>query len=342
MTRAIGFVLVLVIWFNACIAADLAAQGAPSQAGQADAREMSPAEAKLLFQQWVAATFAPRPEPKEPEWSPLEPDVQEWVDRVLEHWEKQSAKVKTLECTFQEWEYDPDYTPNLVRRLQAKGELEKLPVARYSSGVIKYVAPEKMLYRADRLQVIQAVHAGAAPTYSSERQENYLRWITDGKHFIAFDAIRKEVLESELPEEWQGQSLSKGLPFPFWGPSMAFQLLCGVQAESLKDRFWIRPLQAEAKGEYCLELIPKSRQDAANFHSLQIVLDDAILPVKMQVFEYDWSPTKPHRTMYKFDKRVNDPKFAFGSLTNVQTPAGWRRVVRDANGNMVRHVAKLP
>jgi TIGR03009 family protein len=339
MTRTICFGLAAASWIVSYTAANLAAQeGAPPETAHSELREISPAEAKQVLAGFFAGLGSkPRAELKQPEWFPLDPKVQEWVDQVLEYWEERSEKVKTLEFSFQEWEYDPSYMPRRVKQLQAQGQLEKLPFARYSTGVMKYAAPEKGLFRVDQRQIIRAFDADGSPKYSPEPRENGTGWITDGKRFIMFDSIREEVLETQLPADMQGRKLSESGPFAYWSTDVRHRLLFEVNAKSLQDRFWIRPLQAEGKGEYCLELVPKNKQDAANFHSLQLVLDEEVLlPVKMQVFEYDWSPTNAHRTAYKFDRRlVNREDFDHRDFTEVKTPAGWRRFVRDANGNFV-------
>ncbi len=275
--------------------------------------------------------------PLQPEWFPLDPQVQTWVDGVLAYWEKRSDQVKTLECTFQKWEYDPGSMPDEFNRLKNLNQLHMLPFSKYAAGLIKYGAPDKGLFQVKQLQVFSQVKPGEKPQYIAQPAENGEHWITDGKRVFAFDAVKKEVIESMLPPEMQGKSLADG-PLPF---------MFGARAESIKARYWIRPLQAEASGEYCLEAVPKSRQDAANFKMVQVVLDEKeYLPIKMQIFEGDWSPNNPHRTAYKFDKReVNAQNHVAGLLDplklwnrefyEVKTPSGWKRIARDANGNIV-------
>ncbi|QDU31146.1 hypothetical protein ETAA8_62990 [Anatilimnocola aggregata] len=277
--------------------------------------------------------------PMQPEWYPLAPEVQEWVDRVLKHWEERSDKVKTLECKFQKWEYDPAYMPNETARLQLSGQLHTLPFRAYSAGTIKYAAPDKGLFKVDDLQTITLGKPGEKHTYFKQPAENGEHWICDGKRVFAFDSRSKQVIEQVLPPEMQGKALADG-PLPF---------MFGARAETIKARYWIRPLQADSKNEYCLEAVPKSRQDAANFKMVQIVLDHEVyLPIRMQIFESDFSPQNPHRTAYKFDKRVVNDESAIANLLNplglpipnpwhrdffdVKTPAGWKRIVQNPEG----------
>jgi TIGR03009 family protein len=282
--------------------------------------------------------------PQQPAWYPLDPKVQDWVDTVLRFWEERSNKVKTLECKFQKWEYDPGAVAADFQRLKALGKLNELPFSKYARGVIKYAAPDKGLFKVEQLQVIVPgqQQADGKQKYDVQPAENGEHWVTDGKNVFAFDAVNKEVIESQLPPEMQGKALADG-PLPF---------MFGARAESIKARYWIRPLQPEGAGEYCLEAVPKSRQDASNFKMVQIVLDEKqYLPTRMQIFEGDWTPANPHRTAYRFDDRKeNAEKDALNQLLNplnlklnpwaqaffnVATPRGWKRIVRDANGNIV-------
>jgi|GEM_PF-279837 len=289
-----------------------------------------------------------QPMPQQPEWYPLDAKVEAWVDNVLRYWEERSNKVKTLECKFQKWEYDPGEVANEFQRLKALGKLHELPFSEYASGVIKYAAPDKGLFKVEQLQTI--VPGETTPDgkqkYKPQPKENGEHWITDGKRVFAFDARNKEVTERQLPPEMHGKSLADG-PLPF---------MFGTRAETIKARYWIRPLQAEQAGEYCLEAVPKSRQDASNFKMVQIVLDEKqYLPTRMQIFEGDWSPANPHRTAYRFDDRIENDQNALKAILNplninltnplpnpwareffeVDTPRGWKRIVYDANGNIV-------
>lgn len=279
--------------------------------------------------------------PQQPEWYPLDPKVEQWVDTVLRYWEERSNKVKTLECKFQKWEYDPAQIPGQFNQLKVLGKINEMPFTKYAQGTIKYGAPDKGLFKVEQLQVIiPGQQQNGKQKYEVQPKENGEHWITDGKRVFAFDAHKKEVVEKLLPPELQGKALADG-PLPF---------MFGARAETIKARYWIRPLQPEAPGEYCLEAVPKSRQDSANFKMVQIVLDEKqYLPTKMQIFESDWSPVNPHRTAYRFDDRVENDQNALNAILNplninlnpwakqffeVAVPRGWKKVVIDANGNI--------
>lgn len=277
--------------------------------------------------------------PQQPEWFPLDPKVQAWVDQVLIFWEKRSDQVKTLECKFQKWEYDPQSMPGEFNQLKNLNKLHEMRAFKYASGEIKYAAPDKGLFHVRRLMSLAPDKATGQLSYADQPPENGEHWVTDGKRVFAFDAVQKQVIESQLPPEMQGKSLADG-PLPF---------MFGARAETIKARYWIRPLKAENTGEYCLEAVPKSRQDAGNFKMVQIVLDEKeYLPIRMQIFDTDWSPSNPHRTAYLFENRkVNEsdlmkalnplglPNPWAKEFYEVKIPAGWKHVVIDANGKVV-------
>lgn len=320
------------------------------QPGQAQPGQVRPVAGQQPIRQpgpGVVGPNVPRvqvvqPMPQQPDWYPLKPEVQEWLDKVLAFWEERSNKVKTLECKFQKWEYDPAQIPGQFNELKALGKINEMPFTKFAAGTIKYGAPDKGLFKVEQLQNIvpgQQQQDGKQK-YEAQPKENGEHWVTDGKRVFAFDALKKEVMESMLPPEMQGKALADG-PLPF---------MFGARAESIKARYWIRPLQAESKDEYCLEAVPKSRQDAANFKMVQIVLDHEVyLPIRMQIFEGDWTPANPHRTAYRFSDRKENEKNAMAAILNpfnlpnpwarefyeVATPPGWKRVVIDANGKVV-------
>jgi TIGR03009 family protein len=285
MTRDSCLAIAIVSWFGISFSAFALAEQPAQPPATPD--QITAIERQQAFQQLSAGIVAAlglgkSPEPVPPEWFPLDPKVQVWTDQVLAYWEKRSSKIKTLECTFKQWEYDPQQIPNVFMKLKAQGELHRLPFTKYASGVIKYASPDKALFRTKELQYIRALHADVDWKFDSQPPENATHWITDGKRVITLDATRKEVIEMELPQELRGKPLWEG-PFSFLGSDVA--ILFGGRAEAIHERYWIRPLQADAEGEYLLEAVPKTRRGAAQFQSVQIVLDEnEYLPIKLQIF----------------------------------------------------------
>jgi TIGR03009 family protein len=111
----------------------------------------------------------------------LSPKEELEVGRMLQLWEQTSAGVKTFECKFKRWIYDPVFGP------ADKAAFEDL-------GIIKYAAPDKGLIRID-----------------GDRQE---QWICDGKSVFEYKYKDKQVIEHKLPPELQGQAIANS-PLPF-------------------------------------------------------------------------------------------------------------------------------
>ena len=74
----------------------------------------------------------------------------------------------------------------------------------------------------------------------------------------------------------------------------------GAKAEQIKRRFWLRVVTPrDVKGEYWLEAIPRTMQDAQNFIAMKIIIsEDDFLPKAMLMFH----PNKA-RTTYLFNSR---------------------------------------
>ena len=103
--------------------------------------------------------------------------------------------------------------------------------------------------------------------------------------------------------------------------------LFGLSAETTKERYWVRPLHVERSGEYCLELWPRRRSEAAQLQSIQIVLDEKeFLPSRMLVLAPGYSPANPQRTSFAFDRRVINQPIDPREFSKVEIPAGWKYV----------------
>ena len=82
---------------------------------------------------------------------------------------------------------------------------------------------------------------------------------------------RRNCCSIELPPEVRGQAIGKG-PLPF---------LFNAKADDIKQRFWIHVITPpNTKGEYWLEAVPKTQEDAANFMFIHIIIDEAGLPAQ--------------------------------------------------------------
>lgn len=264
--------------------------------------------------------------PQQPSWVPLDPAHEQWVDQILKFWEERSNKVKTLSCNFTRWDYDPVFgprEPNVAKTI-AKGE-------------IKYAQADKGLFKVvELMNYAPPAKAGDQPTYVPQDATFGEHWVCDGVKVFEFDARNKRVIERTLPPNMQGKAIADG-PLPF---------LFGAKAQTIKARYWVRGIEGGPANKYLLEAVPKSRQDAQNFQSVKIVLDQQkFLPEGMQILAPNFNArTNPAFTSYTFaDHEVTDTSINPLQWVNIwglfqknfyepKVPSGWKKVVEGAGG----------
>src|SRR5690606_32471466 len=139
-------------------------------------------------------------------------------------------------------------------------------------GVIKYMAPDKAMYKAEKiLRYQRAQQEGEQDGYQELPIEKFGdHWARDGKSIFEFNHGQEELRQLRLRPEAQGGAISKGrLPFLF-----------RAKKSEILDRFWIRQVTpANVENEYWLEAWPKTQDDAAQFRAVRIIIDrDAYLP----------------------------------------------------------------
>ncbi|HEX3656552.1 MAG TPA: TIGR03009 domain-containing protein [Pirellulales bacterium] len=174
---------------------------------------------------------------------------------------------------------------------------------RVEQGEIRYVRPDKGLYRV--------------------KSKGGEHWMCDGRAIYEFSSAKSQLIESRLPPELWGKAIADGpLPFVF-----------GVDAGKLKQRYWMRiTTPQQAKGQVWLEAYPRTRQDAANFKRVDIILTEAGLePYALQMYE----PQGKVRKVYQFaDLSINSSLHKvqefMGGFVSPQTPLGWRHIIQDA------------
>lgn len=264
--------------------------------------------------------------PRQPDWYPLAPNVQTWVDEVLVAWEKTSEDIVTFKCNFKRWEYDPAFGP----------KDPKTPFT-YGTGLIQYAKPDKGMFKVETLKKYVGVKKVGDNPWVPEIGE---QWVCDGRSIFEFDVRNKLLRQTILPMEMQGKAIADG-PLPF---------LFGAKVDTLKSRYWIRPavnVPEGHEGEYWLEAIPRYTRDAANFQKVTIVLDEKdFLPKFLDVYAPNYNRrTNPAHTEYEFDKRetkLKSEKTRLDILTPFlenfrkqffapEVPAGWKKVTEDLN-----------
>jgi TIGR03009 family protein len=241
-----------------------------------------------------------RPAPEQPPGPPqLTPQDEAQVDRILKLWEQRSAAVKTFDCSFKRWEYDPVFGPADAPRFE-------------DLGSIKYAAPDKGMF-----QVQQMVQNGKVVAIEPQRAEH---WVCDGKAVFQYNHAKKELTEYRLPPDLQGKAIADG-PLPF---------LFGARADKLKQRYFLRIVTPpEVQGQQTwLEAFPRFQQDAANFQRAELRLTNQnMTPFALQLY----SPNGKNHTSYQFYEIViNDPlRLLKGDPFHAGTPSGWQKIIRE-------------
>lgn len=220
----------------------------------------------------------------------------------------------------------------------------------FAFGLIKYATPDKGLMRDERLYVFNAAPKPDEKEYVLTKQEIGEDWVCDGKSIFLKEPKQKLLIERQLPPELRGKAISEG-PLPF---------IFGAKAATMKRRFWIREVtpKENPNGHYYLEATPKTREDAANYERIVVILDKEksfLLPKKMEVtirtFAARPQPGQPagkvqkRVDIYEFTKRqVNDPndrvREFFAQFVKPRVPTGWKKEVRKWNMQPVQAVAR--
>jgi TIGR03009 family protein len=241
----------------------------------------------------------------------LTPQEQLELDKLLKDWEAKSDKVKSFKCTFRRWEYNPAFAngnPN-----QATTE---------SEGEIKYYAPDKGLFRVTKSwdNVLDPATGKFQPT--AEKPGEY--WTCTGDSVFEVNHLNKTVEEHPLPPHLKGKAITEGpLPFVF-----------GAKADVLKQRYFMRinmPPGAP-QDQIWLEAIPKTRQGAANFSKVELILNrEELMPVGMQIHDPGANANNLSRTAIMLENHsVNNPWAPLQQLLNNfarPNPIGFKQVV---------------
>jgi TIGR03009 family protein len=235
-----------------------------------------------------------QPPPRQP---PKEFDLNSYqeaqLNRILQLWEQESAKVKTFSCEFTRLWYDSVF-----------GDATNPDKPRFvDRGEIRYSAPDKGKF-----------------VVRGERAE---QWVCDGKSLFGFNYEKKQVLEYKLPPQLQGQAIANG-PMPF---------LFGAKAAQLKQRYYLRTSTPNGvQGQIWIEALPRFQRDAANYYRAEIILKTADMqPMAIAVWEPNNKDHKTF-VLEKVAINKNDLLRVFGGDEfHAATPYGWKRDVIDTS-----------
>lgn len=241
----------------------------------------------------------------------LTPAAQAQLQKLLLDWEAQSKGTKTLECTFSRWHYDMFAAPAGVHATRA-------------DGVIKYAAPDKGLFRVDRLVFFSGMEGGK-PQYKPQTGQFGEHWVCNGAQLIEFDHSKEECRIQDLPPEMQGQQIfNSPLPFVF-----------NLDAQQIQQRYWVRQVEAPKPGIVLVEAWPRRQEDRAQYKLVQIALDaESFLPQALLLYAPNFNAkTAPKWDHYEFsDVKRNAIGAGFqkflGNFIAEKPPASWK-ILRD-------------
>jgi TIGR03009 family protein len=264
--------------------------------------------ATLPGQQQPQAVVAASAPPAPPfQLSPIE---QQFVDQILTMWENESAKIKTFDCRFERWEYNHVFGPT-TQPGQPPKPLYK------ADGQLSYSKPDKGSFKVNEIRMYN-------PNFLTEGGEEYVlqkdkvgeHWVSDGKAIYEYIHEKKQLVVRPLPPDMQGKGIVNG-PLPF---------LFGAEAQKIKQRYWIRSLQSNP-AQIWLEAYPRTQEDAANYHHVDIMLDRKTMrPMALRVH----LPNNKESDMYTFHEPTINGTLnkLFGKLfSSPSTPIGWDRIV---------------
>jgi TIGR03009 family protein len=234
----------------------------------------------------------------------LAPQEQALLDQVLTIWETESDKIKSFDCPFDRFEYDPVFGPG-----------DQTPSSK-STGNLRYMKPDKGAFRVDEVKHYTAPkEPGGQPTYEPRANDPGEHWVCDGEAVYEFNTPKKQLIVRPLPPEMRGDAIADG-PLPF---------LFGVKKAKLKARYSMKVART-TETDIWLEALPRWPGDAANFRRVELILHrDSFLPKALQVYQ----PNGKNRTVYMFGAAsVNN---ALAGILNFfqqpRTPLGWKKVV---------------
>ena len=217
-----------------------------------------------------------------PPFAPLDARLQQYLEQVLGAWEKATGDIERFRCNFTRWEYDPTNGPATVH-------------STWSRGVLRYMKPDKGLFRVDDILFYKPSPDGQAK-YEAIKDRFGDYWVCDGKSIHIYERNEKKVKRYDLPPDMQGVGIYQS-PLPF---------LFGVKSQEVLSRYWLRPVPPEngSQTEVWLEAYPKGQADAANYSKVLVVLDaQEVLPKVLVVFDPNYTPQNPQRTVFEFTDR---------------------------------------
>ena len=199
----------------------------------------------------AAGKGARQPRPRAPEPLIHIEHVSPEVEEVLQAWESHTSRFKSMTASFTRFKYDKTFGTDTR-----------------AEGNVDFEAPDKGNYEFRGLKIEKGMvsrKVDAQGTPYTVKSEDPQRWVCNGKKVIRIDEKAKTYEEVTIPPESQGQNIIEG-PLPF---------LFGMKVDRAKKRYRdFKLLNSKGKGEIKLQIRSKEKQDAANWNTAVIIIDD--------------------------------------------------------------------
>ncbi len=272
--------------------------------------------------------------PLTPTWHPVSMEEQQYIEKLLDHWERSSAQIKHCTCDFTRWDYDPS------KVAWRDPQTNSLAAHTIMVGQIRYAQPDKAEYESNQAWDFAGPPeqpGGEPKLVERDRSTQQEKWICDGSAIYDYDFVNKRLYETTIPPEMRGNGLANS-PLPF---------LFGAKKELLLNRYYLHVITPPGvENEYWLEAVPKQREDAQTYQRVQIVIaGEDFLPKSIHVFAPNYEAVNnPVSRHFQFGTRKINAAFAglnqlLGGGIRPSTPIGWERVdlssqaaVEGANG----------
>ena len=235
------------------------------------------------------------------------------LNTVLTAWQTESAKIATFKCDFERLEYNLVFGPS-----------RDIPLNR-NKGELSFGRPDKGSFRITEINTWKETPPPPGQPAPAEKKGTWVpqpnaigeHWMCDGKSVFEYRHDQKQLVERQIPPQFQGQAIVDG-PLPF---------LFGADANKLKARYWMRLEQPPNQEQIWLVALPKSQAQAADFRAVEVILDrQRLLPTHMQVHLPNGD-----RHVYTFNiagATINSPLQKLQAIFKLpRLPGGWKHIV---------------
>lgn len=249
----------------------ISAPAVAQQPGAPGGQAAQSAPAARVAQQRQAA-------PLQQPFPPLDTATQAHLQRFLLDWQAHSQSTRDLDCKFTRWHFDMFAAPAGVAATRA-------------DGVVKYAAPDKGLFRVDRLVYFIGMQQGK-PQFKEQPGQYGEHWVCNGTQLIEFDRSKEECRIQDLPPQMQGKGILNGpLPFVF-----------NLNAQQIQQRYWVRLVDVQKPGIVLVEAWPKRQEDRSQYKLVQIALNkETFVPQALLLYSPNFDQkTAPRWDHYEF------------------------------------------